>query len=78
MDQLSFLRAVVDAMARDVKQKEFFPGYQGKVLPQSAMHMQIRAEKEGRCKMCKKPCKNKCGSCNVHLHRDCALQYHEQ
>jgi DNA excision repair protein ERCC-6 len=73
LDQLAFLRKIVQDMASSVSRQEKPQcGPSGRFLPQESIHVQVAAVKQGRCRVCHKHCRNKCSSCNVYLHNHCS------
>lgn len=78
MDQLKFLRAIVQSLTLEQVCGSPLSGPSGRCLPQEKLHLQGTAGKQGRCRHCKKTCKNKCISCDVMLHNHCSPAYHEK
>jgi DNA excision repair protein ERCC-6 len=77
LDQLSFLRSLVQGMATTHRREVPGLGPAGSVLPSSSLHLQVAAGKQGRCRECRKTCKNMCRACNIMLHNHCSSAYHK-
>jgi hypothetical protein len=75
LDQLEFLRKIVQDMMTSSRKERPTPGPKGRHLAQQAIHLQIPAGKQGRCRVCHKNCRNVCQSCNVMLHNRCSAQF---
>jgi hypothetical protein len=63
MDQLDFIREIV---------KSKTGGFHRLERLDNLLHIQIPSEKQGRCEICRKNTRHKCGACGVLLHDACS------
>jgi hypothetical protein len=75
VDQLGFIRCIIQDMSASSRTERPSCGPSGKFLPQNKIHIQVSTNKQGRCRVCHKHSRNKCSSCDVYLHNHCSTHF---
>lgn len=84
MSQLTFLRHITTALMKTEIEKNTNPStgpygpVNSSVRFDGINHFIVRADKQSRCKICKKNTRMKCQKCNVMLHQSCDLYFHKK